>query len=424
MAVWPYPRSFANSFAWDGPAGWSWRRRVIALSSGVEMHADALLLTRRTGSPMPNLIDALWIFAVIATSAHVASALLSGLRGRRGRSRAKPVHLPPVTILRPVCGMDQHDALTLRSTFELDYADYDIIFCAADADDDGAMLAAQLIARYPQVRARLLIGDNRVSPNPKLNNLVKGWNAETAAWVVMADSNVLMPRDYLQRLFAAWTPDSGLVCSPPVGTMPDTFMAEVEAAFLNTYQARWQLAADSAGLGFAQGKSMLWHRRLLDDAGGIEALGRELAEDAAATKIVREAGYRVRLTALPFAQPLGSRSARQVWDRQLRWARLRRMTFPAAFAPEALSGLLPPLAAVVAWAHLSGMDGWPWAAALAAVWYGSEAALAMAAGWQMTRRSILAWMLRDSLLPLLWISAATGSALTWRGTELRRAPSI
>jgi ceramide glucosyltransferase len=371
---------------------------------------------------MPDLADSLLVFVVLAAALHVATALSAAVRCWR-HPPDRTTELPAVTILRPVCGLDQHDALTLGSTFELDYPRYDIVFCAAHANDAGARLAQQLIARYPDVPARLLVGDDRVSPNPKLNNLVKGWQAETAAWVVMADSNVLMPPDYLQRLFAAWTPGTGLVCSPPVGSLPDTFMAEVEAGFLNTFQARWQLAADTAGFGFAQGKSMLWHRPLLDAAGGMAALAHELAEDAAATKIVRRAGRQVRLTAAPFPQPLGARSAQQVWDRQLRWARLRRMTFPVAFTPEILCGLLPPLAALMAWSHLSDTSTVPSALALAATWYGVEALLAAAAGWHLSWRSPAAWLLRDTLLPLLWVAAVAGSALTWRGTDLTPARS-
>src|SRR5438128_1355144 len=82
-------------------------------------------------------------------------------------------------------------------------------------------------------------------------------------------------------------PVTGLVCSPPVGCLPDGVFAELECAFLNTYQARWQCVADSAGYGFAQGKSMLWRRDLLERAGGIRVLASELAEDAASTKVVR-----------------------------------------------------------------------------------------------------------------------------------------
>lgn len=365
---------------------------------------------------MPDLADALLLFTVTALALHLATAAIAAVRCTRRSS--PPGETPHITILRPVCGADEHDALTLGSTFQLNYPAYDIVFCAANANDAGARLAQLLITRHPEIPARLMIGDDRVSPNPKLNNLVKGWQSETAEWVVMADSNVLMPPGYLQQLLSAWSPGTGLVCSPPVGTAPDTFMAEVEAAFLNTYQARWQLAADSAGFGFAQGKSMLWHRPLLDSAGGIAALACELAEDAAATKIVRQAGRSVRLTRAPFSQPLGSRSAKQVWDRQLRWARLRRMTFPAAFAPEVLSGLLPPLAALIIWAHLAEIDAALPALGLVASWYGAEAALAWAARWHLTWRAPVAWIVRDALLPALWIGAVAGSALTWRGTDL------
>ena len=84
------------------------------------------------------------------------------------------------------------------------------------------------------------------------------------------------------------------------------------------------------GFGFAQGKTMLWRRADLERAGGIEALAKEVAEDAASTKIVRAAGRKVRLVAQPFPQPLGHRSASEVWNRQLRWARLRRAVSSAA----------------------------------------------------------------------------------------------
>src|SRR5213076_3364150 len=112
-----------------------------------------------------------------------------------------------------------------------------------------------LIAEHPAVRAKLLVGDERISANPKLNNCLKGWRAAAHDWIVMADSNVLMPRDYIERLIAAWRPDTGLVVSPPLGSRPDGFWAELECAFLNTYQLRWLYVADRIGIGFAQGKS-------------------------------------------------------------------------------------------------------------------------------------------------------------------------
>jgi ceramide glucosyltransferase len=362
-------------------------------------------------------------FSAVATASHLASILIATRRCRKlGRPVPAPRNAPAVSLVRPVCGIENHGEETLRSAFHLDYPRYEIIFCAASAHDAVVPLVRRLIAAHPDVPARLLIGNETISDNPKLNNVYKGWRAAAHDWIVMADSNVLMPPDYIQRLLSTWRQDTGLVCAPPVGCRPEGFWAEVECAFLNTYQARWQYSADTVGLGFAQGKTMLWRRGILEQAGGIDALAAELAEDAAATKIVRTAGLRVRLVDAPFAQPLGYRSLGEVWRRQVRWARLRRASFKSYFALEILTGGLAPLAAAAIVAHTIGIDA-SVIGGLVMVWYGSEALLARAAGWHLTLRSPVAWLLRDLWLPALWISGWFGSEFVWRGNEMRTAES-
>jgi ceramide glucosyltransferase len=326
---------------------------------------------------------------------------------------------PPVSLVRPLCGIDNYAADTLSSTFALDYPHYEILFCVASATDPVVPFVKTLMAKHPTHAARLLIGDDRVSANPKLNNVVKGWNAARHPWIIIADSNVLMPPDYVQRLFASWRGDTGLVASPPIGCRPDGLWAEVECAFLNTYQARWQYIVDTCGFGFAQGKTMLWRRAELDAAGGIEVLGREVAEDAAATKAVRDAGLKVRLVDRAFAQPLGRRSATEVWNRQLRWARLRRASFLLYFLPEALCGALLPTILV---AYVASAFHWPPAlcvAGFATVWYGAEMALALAAGWHVPALYPLYGLVRDLLLPALFVGALRGNGFVWRGNQMQ-----
>jgi ceramide glucosyltransferase len=358
-------------------------------------------------------------FCAIATALHLASIVVAGWRCRAGWRRvAVPAHAPPVSLIRPLCGFDPCVEETLRSAFRLDYPHYEIVLCVAQASDPIVPLAQQLIALHPQVPARLLIGDESISENPKLDNVCKGWRAARHEWIAMADSNVLMPPDYLQRLLAAWRDDTGLVSSPPAGARPDGFWAEVECAFLNAYQARWQLAVDAIGFGFAQGKSMLFRRSLLEKAGGMQALAAEPAEDAAATKIVRARGLRVRLIDAPFEQPLGRRAAAEVWKRQLRWARLRRVSFPQFYALEAGAGALLPLAALAF--VVVALDLPPATlAAFAALWFGAEAWLSRAAGWPLSIASPLAFMLRDLMLPLLWACGLVGRGFEWRGRQLQ-----
>jgi ceramide glucosyltransferase len=358
-------------------------------------------------------------FCALATAGHLASIMMATRRCRRpSQPLACPHDAPPVTLVRPLCGIDNFAEKTLGSTFRLDYPSYEIIFCVARADDPAVPLVRRLIAAHPAVPAQLLIGDDRPSVNPKLNNVVKGWDAARHDWIILADSNVLMPPDYVQRLRARWDADTGLVCSVPIGSAPQNFWAELECAFLNTYEARWEYCADTLGFGFAQGKTMLYRRDIVERGGGIRALGAEIAEDAAATKLVRAAGLNVRLVDSPFEQPLGQRSAREVWLRQLRWARLRRVSFPATFLPELFAGCAFPALAAAVGAALQGVDAVAAVAAMLVLWLGAEIALARIAGWHLSLRLPLAFLLRDLLLPALWIAAWIGSDFTWRGNAM------
>jgi ceramide glucosyltransferase len=372
---------------------------------------------------MNDLIPVAGVICAVATVAHFLSIAVV-IRRFRGTPVQAAGDDAPVSILRPVCGIENYIEETLRSSFRLDHPNYEVIFCAADAEDPVLPIVRSLMADYPHIESKLLIGNSTVSRNPKLNNLVKGWHDARHPWVLMVDSNVAMPADHVGRMRAVWRDDTGLVCSPPAGSAPGNAWAELECAFLNTYQARWQCFADSIGLGFAQGKSMLWRRDLLDGAGGIEALADEIAEDAAATKIVRGLGLRVRLARQPFMQPLGRRGLAEVWRRQVRWARLRRQTFRLYFVPELFVGAVLPL---VAAGLAAGGAGWPIAAVvlpLLAVWYGAEAALAYAAGWYLSWRLVALWMLRDAMLPVLWTAAWVADDFEWRGNAMSVAVDV
>ena len=365
---------------------------------------------------------ALWAGAACAalTAVNLTSIGLAWSRLRPRDAAAGPLRQrPPVTIIRPVCGLEAFIEETLGTSFTLDYPSYELLICVERGDDPVVPLVERLIAEHPATKARLLIGEDRVSANPKLNNCVKGWREASHDWIVLADSNVLMPRDYLQRLLEAWRPDSGLVCSTPLGVRPGNLWAWVECAFLNNLQARWQYAGEQVGLGFAQGKSMLWQREMLDAQGGLHALAAELAEDAAATKLVRAAGRQVHLVDSPFEQPLGLRGAAQVWDRQLRWARLRRVTFPAFFAPELLSGGAVSIALGVAAAAWGGWNLPLTMLGLAVLWYGAEAALAGRKGWPLSWALLPALILRDAMIPAIWLAAWTTGRTVWRGNAMK-----
>jgi ceramide glucosyltransferase len=351
--------------------------------------------------------------------ANLASILLASSRLKKRRVVAPPSGpRPPVSIIVPSRGVEPFTEETLRRAFSLDWPRYELIFCVAHAEDPVVELIDAAIALNPKVPARLLVGDDRISANPKLNNCVKGWQAARYDWAILADSNVLMPANYVQQMMAAWRPDTGLVCSTPIGSRPDGFWAEVECAFLNTLQARWQYAGDALGLGFAQGKSMLWNKPMLDANGGIHALAAEIAEDAAATKLVNGLGLKVNLVASPFEQPLGQRRLGEIWSRQARWARLRRVTFPLFFAPEILTGAALPLLLGLVAAASAGVSLPTAALCVLVVAYLPECLLAWAKGWYLSPLSVTAMIVRDVMLPAIWVRGWLGGAVDWRGNAM------
>jgi ceramide glucosyltransferase len=356
---------------------------------------------------------------VVVFTLQLASVIAATVRCKpRPRNLPVPHPAPGISIVRPLSGVERYSEETLRSTFELNYPHYEAVFCVQRANDPVVPLAERLIAEHPHIPARLLIGDDPISANPKLNNCVKGWNAARHDWIVLTDSNVLMPPDYIQTLLKPWDAETGMVISMPIGSRPHGFWAEVECALLNNFEARWMFAGELLGIGFAQGKNMLWRREFLEKAGGITALAAELAEDAAGGKIVSAAGLKIRFVDMPFEQPLGPRKALDIWSRQVRWARLRRVTFPGFFAPEPIAGAFVPFLLIGIYGYESGLNPISFVGAFAAIMYAAEMLLAWRAGWFLNWASPIAFLVRDLGFPAMWTTALLFDDFTWHGKTM------
>ena len=103
-------------------------------------------------------------FVLVTAAVHFASIALVILRGRIAVHHLdeKVAETPPVSILRPVRGLENSIERTLRSGFELDYPHHELVFCVASADDPIIPVVNKLIAEHPKLEARLLIGDDRI----------------------------------------------------------------------------------------------------------------------------------------------------------------------------------------------------------------------------------------------------------------------
>lgn len=360
------------------------------------------------------MTESIILLTTVLLSVHLLTAGLFLVRLRRRQSHKRTIGEPRITLLRPVCGRVPFDRETLASSFNQDYPDYEVIFCASSELDPAVPLLRQLMAEHPERQARLFTSERNVTRNPKLNNLWPGWQDAEGDWVCMTDSNLLLPPDYLRTVADCWNEECGLVSSPPIGIQPQGLIGSLECAFLNGNQARLQFAADSLGNGFAQGKTLFWNRQMLNEAGGLEALGHYRAEDVNATKLVRKAGLKVRLTPRPFEQPIGRRLFRDVWNRQLRWSQVRRDGFPLLFLAELLNG--PLVIFALAAVAVSQLGSAPiLLPTVVALWYGPELVMMHQAGWPAKWRDVLALPLRDLLLPILWVATFFKRDVEWHG---------
>ncbi len=379
-------------------------------------HMRVIAAVRKAASMIEVYFAALALLLLVL---HLVSVTLAWPGCRRSqRPIATSADAPTVSIVRPVCGAENYLEETLRSGFLLDYWSYELIFCIEDGDDAAVPIVRRLMAQHSCVPARLLVGRDTVSDNPKLNNIDKGWRAASGTWVIMADSNVLMPPDYVQRLASAWTSDAGLACSPPIGTSPRNLAAELECGFLNTYQARWQYAAIGSGFHSHRASRCSGGKRILIAGAGCM---RSRPNSPRMPPRQKWCGTQVVACVSP-RRPLPNRSddADCAKFGSAKCGGRDCVATPSRFTSRSRSRPAAWPVGVLLWRRPAHSTLFA-AVAYPAIWYGAEALVARSAGWPLSWRSPFLWVARDVMLPAIWVSAWTGSRFVWRGNAMQVA---
>lgn len=335
---------------------------------------------------------------------------------------ASPRKLEPVSILKPVKGIDEGLEENLETFFRLDYPRYELLFSVADSIDPAIPVIERLISKHTKLRARLYIGEIRAGPNPKVNNLIRSYGEARHDWILISDSNVRAEPGYLRAMVEPFDESVGVVTALVSGRGAASAGAWLESVFLNTFYARWMLLAQWSGCPIVIGKSMLFRRSEAQRFGGISMLSSYLAEDYVTGQAMRFLGRRIVLMREPVMQHIGRYGLEAFWSRHLRWGRIRKAQAPLAFAFEPLlsfwfSGLLG------AWAgsHAFGASLSTWLAAHLVFWFSCDLGMMTAMGMRPSWRSSVAWIVRECLYFPLWLHIAMGSTVNWRGTRLTLA---
>jgi ceramide glucosyltransferase len=274
-------------------------------------------------------------FAVVSTLVTLAT-LFWVTRRRKGL----PDFTPPVTIFKPLKGLDDGMEANLRSFFELDYPEFQLLFGVADRDDPAIPLVQKLIEAYPDRDARLIVGAPPFGLNPKVENLAAMWPHRRHDTVLISDSNVRVRPSYLRETACYLAdPGVGLVTNLFAGVGEEHFGAALENLHLNGFIASGVAAATTLGITCVVGKSMLMPVQALEAAGGLMGVRNLLAEDQALGVRIRKAGYSIRLSHHVIGNVNEVRSSRWFLNRHSRWFKIRARMAAPAFAIEPFSNL-------------------------------------------------------------------------------------
>ena len=344
--------------------------------------------------------------------------------------------LPPVTILKPMHGMEERLEQNLESFFQQDYPDFEIILGARSADDPALALADQLRLRYPQVKSCIVISGPPTWPNAKVFTLSKMIPLSRNDFFVISDSDVRVERDFLRNVIPpllnqesgeqkSSDPKLGLVTCLYRGDPAADFWSLLEALGMSVEMPSGVVVADMLeGIRFALGPAVAFRRDALEAIGGIAATADYYSDDYVLGNKIWAAGYKVIfshhfvyhvLTPRPFFRTLGD---------QLRWMKSTRHSRPWGHLGTGLTFAMP--FGVIGFVAAAALGNLRFAVALLAVAFFNRVIQSLAVGWGLLRdpRALqLCWLypLRDFQGFVVWAASYLSRNFYWRGETYRFA---
>ena len=368
---------------------------------------------------MLNLLPALVAagLAICGMGFYILCLWSAGRFQRQGR-KPLPACTPPVTILKPLRGLDPQMYESFRSHCTQDYPEYEIIFGVSEADDPAIAAVEQLIREFPHRKIRLLVCPEVLGNNRKTSNLVQMLAFARYDHLLINDSDILVTPDYLRRVMAPFArPEVGMVTCPYRGIAANTLGSRLESIGISTDFIAGVLAARQieGGIHFALGSTLAMSRPALEAIGGLRPLVDYLADDFELGYRIAKADYEVVLVDLVVETHLPAYSFREFFDHQMRWARSTRDSRRLGYLGLLLTFGLPWAIFAVIFAPLSW---WSWTALAAAAALRAAVALKVGEGIvhdAAVRRNLWLLPLRDLVAFWVWFASFAGHQVHWRG---------
>jgi ceramide glucosyltransferase len=374
----------------------------------------------------------LYIALGVAVVGTVSSAVFLGLTllgvvrfhqetRRQLRSIPDQTHLPPVSILKPVHGLEARLKENIESFFRQDYPDYEILFAADEADDPALEVVREVCARYPNIRSRVLV-TGTPWPNPVVHSFHCMAQAAAHDILVTTDSDVEVSASYLREIVPPLLdPKVGMVTCVYRGKNVAGFWSGLTAIGMSVEMTAGVLVANLLeGMKFGLGPTTVVRKDSLASIGGYSALQDYIAYDFAIGNLIAAKGYRVVLSGHIIDHVVNQKSLQRMWQNQLRWAQSTRYSRPKGHFGSGLIFAMPYGLLGFASAALSGH--WKIGVGLLGAAVLNRLAEAWLVGWTVVRdpKVLTApWLypLRDLLGFFVWFASYLNLRYVWRDSR-------
>ncbi len=360
------------------------------------------------------------VSASLAASTLQFGCAWKALRGNRRSELPADAELPPVSILKPLKGVDDRLLDNLSGFCRLDYPKYEILFCVQGASDPGLRVARKVKESHPEREISIVVADRREGLNPKVNNMIPGYDAAKYPFVLISDSNVAPDSAYLREAMSHFRdPGVGMVSHLVRGVGAKTLGARLESQHLNTFILPSVCLLEAMfSMPCVIGKSMLMRRSDFDALGGFPGVKDYLAEDYILGKRFRAAGKKVVVSPWPVDTVNVYRTVRQFLSRHARWNRMRFSIAGPAYLAELVTNPVGLSVPMVAAAGGTG-EAFLFAGLVTAAKMAMDAAMLRRLGERKAARWAFLGPLRDLMGFGLWFSAFFSRNVEWRGQTLR-----
>jgi ceramide glucosyltransferase len=241
--------------------------------------------------------------------------------------------LPPISVLKPLCGYEPQLDQCLASFFNQQYPQFEILFAVHSAEDPALTVVQELQARYPQIPSQVIITGPPPYANAKAYSMQQMSQRAQHEILVVTDSDTAVHPEYLQQLAATFAnPQIGVVTHLYRGVGGDDFWAKLEALGMSTeFMAGVIVANHLEGMKFALGPSMAVRHNCLQAIGGFAAMADYLADDFVLGEWATQAGYQVALITDPVDHHASLGGFSNTFKHRLRWNRSTRFSRPQGY---------------------------------------------------------------------------------------------